>query len=102
MENPQLTFASPTIIVGDQSQLYLATHEIAHSWTGNLVTCKDWSNFWLNEGFTTFIERKVSAQLNDQDFAQLEAQLGNDSLFLDMQDYGFTNSFSSLYPVLTG
>lgn len=61
MENPLLTFASPTIIVGDKSQVYVATHEIAHSWSGNLVTCKDWENLWLNEGFTVFEERKVSA-----------------------------------------
>lgn len=73
MENPLLTFASPTIIVGDKSQTYVATHEIGHSWTGNKVTCRDWSNFWLNEGFTTFIERKVSGQLNGEDFAKIEA-----------------------------
>lgn len=60
MENPLLTFASPTIITGDKSQVYVATHEIAHSWTGNDVTCRDWENFWLNEGFTVFEERKVS------------------------------------------
>lgn len=63
MENPLLTFASPTIIVGDKSQVSVAIHEIGHSWTGNEVTCRDWSNFWLNEGFTVFIERKVSAQV---------------------------------------
>ena len=63
MENPQLTFASPTIIVGDKSQVYVATHEIAHSWTGNDVTCINWSNMWLNEGFTVYIERHVSATL---------------------------------------
>lgn len=54
MENPLLTFASPTIIVGDKSQVHVAIHEIAHSWNGNEVTCKDWSNMWLNEGFTVF------------------------------------------------
>ena len=54
MENPLLTFASPTIITGDKSQVDVATHEIAHSWTGNQVTCNNWSNFWLNEGFTVF------------------------------------------------
>ena len=60
MENPLLTFASRTIITGDKSQVYVVTHEIAHSWTGNDVTCKNWENFWLNEGFTVFEERKVS------------------------------------------
>ena len=58
MENPLLTFASPTIITDDKSQVGVAAHEMAHSWTGNTVTCADWDNFWLNEGFTVFIERK--------------------------------------------
>ena len=103
MENPLLTFASPTIIVGDKSQVYVATHEIAHSWTGNQVTCKDWSNMWLNEGFTVFEERKVSAILKkSNDFALREAQLGNVSLWVDIMNYGVNNTFSSLYPVLDG
>jgi len=74
MENPLLTFASPTIIVGDKSQVYVATHEIAHSWTGNDVTCRDWANMWLNEGFTVFEERKVTAiNKKSTDFALIEA-----------------------------
>lgn len=81
MENPLLTFASPTIIVGDKSQVYVATHEIAHSWTGNDVTCRDWENFWLNEGFTVFSERKVSGILHGKDFAKVEALLGNSTLW---------------------
>lgn len=76
MENPQLTFASPTIITDDRSQVYVATHEIVHSWTGNTVTCKNWNHLWLNEGFTVFIERKVSAVLNGEDFALEEAYIG--------------------------
>lgn len=102
MENPLLTFASPTVIVGDFSQVYVATHEIAHSWTGNTVTCSNWESFWLNEGFTVFIERKVSGQLNGADFALVEAQLGNISMWSDMQAFGLDNTYSSIHPVLAG
>ena len=73
MENPQLTFATPTIYAGDKSlvnvvihgtllnlcYLHLTFQEIIHSWSGNLVSCKNWSMFWLNEGLTMFIERAV-------------------------------------------
>lgn len=98
MENPLLTFASPTIMVPDGSQIYVATHEIAHSWTGNLVTCRDWSNLWLNEGFTTFIERRVSAEVNSEEFAAVESLLGNQSYYDDMNGFGQQDSYSSLYP----
>jgi leukotriene-A4 hydrolase len=101
MENPLLTFASPTIIVGDGSQVYVATHEIAHSWTGNEVTCKDWSNMWMNEGFTVFEERKVSERVHGEEFARIEGQLGNVSLWEDINSFGASNNFSSLYPNLT-
>jgi leukotriene-A4 hydrolase len=100
MENPLLTFASPTIMVPDGSQIYVATHEIAHSWSGNLVTCKDWSNLWLNEGFTTFIERRVSAEVDGEGFSYVESLLGNASYYDDMSGYGFTDSYSSLYPLV--
>jgi len=100
MENPLLTFASPTIIVGDDSPVYVATHEIMHSWTGNEVTCRDWSNMWLNEGFTVFEERKVSERVHGTEFALIEAQLGNVSLWNDMESFGLSNNFSSLHPIL--
>ena len=102
MENPLLTFASPTIIVGDKSQVYVATHEIAHSWTGNDVTCRDWENFWLNEGFTVFSERKVSGILHGTDFAKVEALLGNTTLWADMNTYGLDSTYSSIHPILEG
>merc|ERR1712032_1278056 len=102
MENPLLTFASPTIIVGDKSQVYVATHEMAHSWTGNEVTCRDWENFWLNEGFTVFIERHVSSELHGVDFGKVEAFLGNTSLWGSMLAYGLDNTYASLHPVLQG
>jgi leukotriene-A4 hydrolase len=98
MENILLTFASPTIITGDKSQVDVATHEIAHSWTGNDVTCENWSNMWLNEGFTVFEERKVSSRLHGVDFSKVAAFLGNISMVGDMMDYGLDSNYSSLYP----
>ena len=63
MENPLLTFVSPTMIAGDKSQVATAIHEVAHSWTGNLVTCKNWEDFWLNESLTVFIQRKITSRI---------------------------------------
>ncbi|CAH2984679.1 unnamed protein product [Chilo suppressalis] len=63
MENPCLTFVTPTLLAGDRSQADVIVHEIMHSWTGNLVTNKNFEHFWLNEGFTVFLERKVGASL---------------------------------------
>jgi len=100
MENPLLTFASPSIITDDRSQVYVATHEIAHSWTGNEVTCENWSNLWLNEGFTVFEERKVSAGIHGVDFSKVNAYLGNISMYENMLSYGLDNSYASLYPVI--
>ena len=61
MENPNMTFMSPTQIVGDRSLVTVLAHEIVHSWTGNLVTNVSWEHFWLNEGWTRFIEDKIKA-----------------------------------------
>ena len=63
MENPRLTFATPTIIAGDRSLVSLITHELAHSWSGNLVTNATWNDFWLNEGFTVYFERRIMEAL---------------------------------------
>ena len=103
MENPRMTFASPTtIMTNDTSQTYVATHEIAHSWTGNEVTCSNWSNLWLNEGFTVFEERKISALQHGEDFATIEMLLGSQDLAVDITNFGPTNSYTSLSPIYNG
>jgi len=79
----------------------VATHEIMHSWTGNLVTNENWSSFWLNEGFTVFNERKASEKLYGKDFKMVSALIGNFSMVTDMSTFGFDHSYSSLTPDLT-
>ena len=55
MEHPLLTTSTPYMVTGEKSEVWIIGHEIGHSWTGNLVTCMNWDNFWLNEGFVTFL-----------------------------------------------
>lgn len=80
MENPRLTFATPTILAGDRSLTSLIAHELAHSWSGNLVTNATWDDLWLNEGFTVYIERRVVEALYGEGRARMEAMLGRQDL----------------------
>lgn len=76
MENPCLTFVTPTILAGDRSLANVIAHEISHSWTGNLVTNANFEHFWLNEGFTMFVERKINSRMFGEKMRHFEALLG--------------------------
>lgn len=86
MENPKLTFATPTILVGDSSLTSLIAHELAHSWSGNLVTNATWDDFWLNEGITTYIERRIMEEVSGRDYADMLLTLGRQDLQDDLDD----------------
>ena len=75
MENPRLTFATPTILTGDRSLTSLVAHELAHSWSGNLVTNATWNDFWLNEGFTVYFEHRIMEKLYGADYSEMLASL---------------------------
>jgi aminopeptidase N len=80
MENPRVTFATPTVLAGDKSLVSLVAHEMAHSWSGNLVTNATWSDFWLNEGFTVYIERRILEQVYGKAREEMEAVLGRQDI----------------------
>ena len=84
MENPLLTFATPTILAGDKSLVSLVAHELAHSWSGNLVTNATWRDFWLNEGFTTYLERRIIEAVYGKPRREMEATLGKRSLIEEL------------------
>lgn len=86
MENPRLTFATPTILAGDRSLVSLLAHELAHSWSGNLVTNATWSDFWLNEGVTTYFENRIMEALYGKDRALMLEALGRAEVLRDMKD----------------
>lgn len=80
MENPRLTFLTPSLLAGDRSLVSVLAHELAHSWTGNLVTNANAEHFWLNEGFTVFAERRIVEALEGPDMGALHAALGYERL----------------------
>jgi hypothetical protein len=80
MENPRLSFITPTVIAGDRSLTALIAHELAHSWSGNLVTNATWSDFWLNEGFTTYIQQRIMEAVYGGERADMGWMLGRQDL----------------------
>jgi len=86
MENPRLTFLTPTVITGDRSLVSLIAHELAHSWSGNLVTNATWSDFWLNEGFTTYVEHRIMEVLRGREVSEVLWHMGDADFFRAIEE----------------
>ncbi|MEN9440608.1 MAG: hypothetical protein RLZ33_684 [Bacteroidota bacterium] len=82
MENPRLTFVNPTLLAGDRSLVSVVAHELAHSWSGNLVTNSSWDDFWLNEGFTVYFENRIMESLYGKEISDMLALIE----FQELQD----------------
>ena len=102
MENPRLTFATPTILAGDRSLTSLVAHELAHSWSGNLVTNANWNDFWMNEGFTVYFENRIMEALYGKDFDDMQKILGQEDLRETVAELGDTSIDTHLKLQLDG
>lgn len=102
MENPRMTFLTPTVIAGDRSLVDVIAHELAHSWTGNLVTNADMNHFWLNEGFTTWAERRILDALHGEAASALRWAIGQKALDESIARFGPGSPLSKLRNDLKG
>ena len=102
MENPRLTFATPTILAGDRSLVALVAHELAHSWSGNLVTNATWDDFWLNEGFTVYFEQRIMEKVYGQNYSEMLATLALKDLNATIAELGADSSDTKLKLDLKG
>ncbi|KAK3906440.1 peptidase family M1-domain-containing protein [Staphylotrichum tortipilum] len=97
MENPIFTFATPTIISGDRQNIDVIAHELAHSWSGNLVTNGSWEHFWLNEGWTVYLERRILASIhNNNAYFDFSAIIGWKHLEMSVEEFGADHEYTKL------
>jgi len=96
MENPRLTFLTPTCILGTRGQTSLITHELAHAWTGNLITNATWQDFWLNEGWTTYAESRITEVLEGKDATDLQMVFAATQLLAVMERFGMDSPATCL------
>lgn len=96
MENPRLTFLTPTCILGTRGQVSLITHELAHAWTGNLITNATWRDFWLNEGWTTYAETRITEVLEGKDVHDLHDAYNEKGLVTLMTRLGMDSPHTCL------
>ncbi len=96
MENPRMTFLTPSVIAGDKSLTALLAHELAHSWSGNLVTNATWNDFWLNEGFTTYFESRIMESVYSKEYADMLSILGLQDLKKTIDEMGTDNPLTKL------
>jgi aminopeptidase N len=101
MENPRLSFITPTVIVGDKSLTSLIAHELAHSWSGNLVTNSSWKDMWLNEGFTSYVENRIVDELYGAEKAEMESVISQSGLAEELKTMAPNDQLLALAP-LTG
>jgi leukotriene-A4 hydrolase len=102
MENPRMTFLTPTVLAGDRSLVDVVYHELAHSWTGNLVTNATMDHFWLNEGFTTWAERRIVEALRGEDAAIIAWAVGQNALDTSVERFGAESPLTLLRMSLEG